>query len=206
MTEEAVSSDSAKTARYLSHLKPLQAVLEAYCRRHLHDPNGVEDVLQEMLTKTFRDFHLYREGTNFRAWVFRYLNLEILAWNRKHRRIPETAVVELAAEPSDELFETDLETVHELPDNILQRCDETLAAAIRDLSEAERSVLLLRAIGEFAYREISDILSLPVGTVMSHLSRARGKLRRRLQADAVDPACERSARGSWPAPREETGE
>lgn len=175
-----MGSDGNKTKRFLAHLEPLRGVLEGYCRRHLNDPNGTEDVLQEMLTKTFRDFDVYQEGTNFRAWAFRYLNLEILAWNRRHHRVPNSSAMEPTADPSPDSIDVPPGTLHEIPDDVLDQCDETLASAIRELLEAERSCLLLRAIGDFKYREIAEILGLPVGTVMSHLSRARAKLRVRL--------------------------
>jgi DNA-directed RNA polymerase specialized sigma24 family protein len=51
----------------MRHLEPLQGALEAYCRRLLRDPNGLRDTLQSAAANAFRDFHLYVEGTNFRA-------------------------------------------------------------------------------------------------------------------------------------------
>ena len=172
-----------RAARFLRHLEPLQAALEAYCRRSVHDPNSAEDVLQEAVSKAFRDFHLYAEGTNFRAWIFRYLNLEIYAGNRSFHRERREALIE---EPTIEdvwehaLDEPLIERLLDEPDRILSRCDEALANAIAELSPLERSVLLLRAIGQFKHREMADILEVPMGTIMSALSRARAALRLRL--------------------------
>lgn len=78
-----MNSDSARAERFLRHLEPLQGAMEAYCRQSLHDPQCLEDTLQNALADSFRDSHLYVENTNFRAWVFRYLNLEILEQNRR---------------------------------------------------------------------------------------------------------------------------
>jgi len=172
-----------RAARFLQHLEPLKAALEAYCRRSVHDPNAAEDVLQEAVSKAYRDFQLYAEGTNFRAWIFRYLNLEIYAGNRSFHRERREALTE---EPTVEEFwehaidEPLIERLLSEPERILSHCDDAMATAIDELSPLERSVLLLRAIGQFKHREMADILEVPMGTIMSALSRARARLRLRL--------------------------
>ena len=172
-----------RAARFLQHLEPLKAALEAYCRRSVHDPNSVQDVLQEAVGKAYRDFHMYAEGTNFRAWMFRYLNLEIYAGNRSFQRQRHEA---LTLEPTVEdvweraIEEPLVERLLERSERILDQCDEALAEAIAELSPLERSVLLLRAIGQFKHREMSEILEVPMGTIMSALSRGRSRLRLKL--------------------------
>jgi RNA polymerase sigma-70 factor (ECF subfamily) len=143
----------------------------------------VEDVLQEAVGTAYRDFHLYAEGTNFRAWIFRYLNLTIYAGNRSYQR--ERSEVLTNDPPVEDVWdqaidEPLIELILERPEKVLGHCDDVLAAAITDLSPLERSVLLLRAIGKFKNREMSDILELPMGTVMSAVSRGRSRLRLRL--------------------------
>lgn len=183
----AHSSDD-RSARFLRHLEPLQAALEAYCRRSVHDSNFAEDVLQEAVGKAFRDFHRYAEGTNFRAWIFRYLNLEIYAGSRSfHRQRLESLVVEPTIEEvwQQSIDEPLVERLLEKSEHVLDQCDDALAEAIADLSPLERSVLLLRAIGQFKHREMAEILEVPMGTVMSALSRGRIRLRQQL-ADYAD--------------------
>lgn len=185
-----MSGESAKTMRFLMHLEPLQGALEAYGRRNLSDPNEIEDVLQTVVGNAYRDFHLYSEGTNFRAWMFRYLNLEIFNRNRRYERHSHEALHgDVVAEHSWEraVAEGAFDSLHESYDDILQHCDEPLAEAVRGLAPLERSALLLRAVGEFKYREIAEILEIPVGTVMSHLARGRARLRRRLAEHFGDP-------------------
>lgn len=183
-----MSGDSHREARFVEHLEPLQGALEAYCQRHLNDRSSVEDVLQNAVAKAFRDFDLYAENTNFRAWIFRYVTWETFAANR--RRTAST-VEDLSGETSregdweDSWDEERMDVpawrqLREDPHWLLERCDQELAAAIKDLPERERSVLLLRAIGEFKYEEMGKILNVPVGSVMGYLSRARAKLRSRL--------------------------
>jgi len=180
-------SNDERTARFLRHLEPLEAALEAYCRRSVHDSNAVEDVLQEAISKAFRDFHLYAEGTNFRAWIFRYLNLEIYVGNRSfHRQRSEALSSDPAVETIWEqaIDEPLVERLLERPHEILDYCDEALAEAIRELSPLERSVVLLKSIGQFKHREMSEILEVPMGTVMSALSRGRSRLRMKLAEHA----------------------
>ncbi len=172
-----------RAARFLRHLEPLESALEGYCRRSVQDPNAVEDVLQEAIGTAYRDFHLYVEGTNFRAWIFRYLNLTIHAGNRSYQRERRQA---LTAEPTiedvwDQAIDAPLlEVLLEEPERVLSHCDEALSSAITELSPLERSVLLLHAIGKFKHREMSEILEVPMGTIMSALSRGRARLRTRL--------------------------
>jgi RNA polymerase sigma-70 factor (ECF subfamily) len=178
-----LGSGRAKAETFLRHLQPLQGPLEAYCRRSLWDRNATADVLQSAVANAFRDFHLYAEGSNFRAWMFQYAHLEVLNSNRKHRRdrhkeLPADLSVEETWQPArDEALSR---VLLEDPDPLLDRCDEALAAALRGLTAIERSVFLLRAVGDFTYREIAEIVAIPLGTVMSSLSRARLRLREKL--------------------------
>ena len=178
-----MSKGRTKAENFMRHLEPLQGALEAYCRRSLHDPNSVRDVLQSAIANAYRDFHLYVEGTNFRAWIFRYAHLETLNSNRKYAR---TRHEELPADLSVEdtwqlaLDEPLFKVLLDDPDPVLDQCDTALARAVRELAPLERAVLLLQAIGEFKYREMAEILQVPIGTVMSTLARSRVRLRQRL--------------------------
>jgi RNA polymerase sigma-70 factor (ECF subfamily) len=168
----------------MRHLQPLQGALEAHCRRSLRSPGEVGDVLQATVANAYRDFHLYVEGTNFRAWIFRYLNGEILNANRRAGRLPRTLGT-MADLPVEETWEMALdeplaEALRDDPEAVLDQCDQVLAEAVRDLPPQEQAVLLLRALGEFKYREMAEILGIPLGTVMTCLSRGRHRLRQRL--------------------------
>lgn len=143
----------------------------------------MEDILQNAVTKAFRDFHLFTDGTNFRAWMYRYLNMEIYAGNRDYLRSRHESLT--VANTIEEVWEFALDTplVEQLinhSDLVLNHCDEALRGAIKDLRPLERSVLLLKAIGQLKHREISEVLDIPQGTVMSALARGRQRLRFRL--------------------------
>jgi RNA polymerase sigma-70 factor (ECF subfamily) len=175
------AKDEAET--FLQLLRPVQGPLEAYSRRMLRDRSEVEDVLQASVAGAFARFADYTAGTNFKAWMFRFVTLEIFNRNRKRRPLAiQELADDLAAEDGQGLADAEatFDAMLADPDVVLQHLDDTLVAALESLPPRERAVLLLRAIGEFSYAEIAALLAIPVGSVMGYLSRARNKLRRAL--------------------------
>lgn len=167
-----------KTERFISHLEPIQPPLAAYCRRALNDPDQVADALQSAIVNAFRDFDLYAEGTNFRAWMFRYVSYEVLNRNRAATRRRAAPAGDIQSEPGvGDQQAPSIDVLLDEPQVVLDQCDEVVAQAVLDLPDTQRSILLLRAIGDFKYREIAEILDVPVGTVMGLLSRSRERLR-----------------------------
>lgn len=182
IVETCVAGHPEDAERFVRLLEPVRAALESFCVRHLRDLGAVADVLQTAVALAYRDFGEYAEGTNFRAWIFRYVSLQIRSRNRdewsRYGPLATDPMAEDRWEPP--AGEPLVDTLLASPERVLQQCDDVLAEAIARLNELERSVLLLRAIGEFQYREIADIVDVPIGTVMSALSRARRRLRERL--------------------------
>jgi RNA polymerase sigma-70 factor (ECF subfamily) len=156
----------------------LQRELEVYARRLLWEPQQVADVLQNAALRGFAAFDRYRENASFRAWMFKILTREAFALNRKHARIarhefqldPEEIAELPVTAPAAEAGLASGTALNEILEPELQR-------ALRTLSDPERAVLLLRSIGEMRYREISEALDLPMGSVMGYLARARQKMR-----------------------------
>lgn len=177
-------NDSRRAAQFVAHLEPIQRQLAGYCRRALSPPDEVADTLQSAVANAFRDFDKYAEGTNFRAWMYRYVTLEILNRNRStQRHLTETVEPERISEALAETFPFDgyrLSRLLEDPEAVLDHCDSLVATCVRELTEQERKIFLLRAMGDFKYREIAEIMDIPMGTVMSLLSRARIALREQL--------------------------
>jgi RNA polymerase sigma-70 factor (ECF subfamily) len=196
-----VRHSTDKAAEFQALLRPVQRPLEVYCRRMLRDARQVEDVLQGAVAAAFAKFDGYTPGTNFRAWMFRFVTLEIFNCNRKREPLPWGELpIEVAQEPTLELPAVDelLDALRRDPDALLEHFDDLIAAALRELPAPERAVLLLRAIGEFSYQEIHVLLSIPLGSVIGYLSRARQKLRRAL----ADYAAQRGIAGRGSSPRE----
>jgi len=163
--------------RFLSLLQPIERDLENYSRRMVFDRRDFEDALQNAVLRAFRAFDRYHDDASFRAWMFKILTNEIFSINRKRGRV---AQFEVAVEPEEieefasVAFATEVPTSWE---TLADALDEELVAALQKLNDAERAVLLMRAIGGLRYREISECLGVPLGSVMGNLSRARQKMR-----------------------------
>jgi RNA polymerase sigma-70 factor, ECF subfamily len=136
-------------------------------RRLSSDPAAAEDLVQETVLSAWRGFHQFRAGTNFRAWLFRILINAFLSRGRKKH----PTLVPLAA--------------RDFP----SRGDAAAAAEVRqaidELPVEQRTVVLLGVVEGFTCLEIAGMLSAPIGTVMSRLSRARQALRKRLAPKCV---------------------
>ena len=139
----------------------------------LRDRTEAEDLTQEVYYQAWKSFHRFEPGTNCRAWLFRIL------FNRMHQQRRKWFQLRTVKEP--EILEQTLAYEPPVPDTIR---DEDILAALRDLQPDYREVVLLADVEEFAYKEIASMLEIPVGTVMSRLSRGRKALRQRLAGAA----------------------
>ena len=135
-----------------------------------------EDLVQETYAKALKGFSSFQLGTNFRAWMYRILRNTFLT-SRTGLRATMTSALE------DEEDRTELAVEKDTPEKILidRSTSQMLEQAIGDLAIPFREVLLLCDVEEMSYQEISETLSIPIGTVMSRLSRARKTLRARLR-------------------------
>jgi RNA polymerase sigma-70 factor, ECF subfamily len=136
-----------------------------------------EDLVQETYAKALKGFPSFQPGTNFRAWIYRILRNTFLT---SRTGLKTTMTVPL---DSEEENGRELTSESQTPEAILiARADcQRLQSAIDDLPVASREILLLCEVEEMSYREIAEALSIPVGTVMSRLSRARKMLAERLR-------------------------
>lgn len=151
----------------------------------LWDKSKAEDAVQDAAIAAYRGFGNFTIGTNFKAWIFRYLVNTVFNLNRKAKRSLEVSLTEAeeAAIESPERAEVYHELLHD-PEAWLEQVSDGVRRAILELTPPQRMVFLLRSVEGFTYKEIASMIGAPIGTVMSHLSRARGRLRQRL-ADHV---------------------
>ncbi|TXH05670.1 MAG: sigma-70 family RNA polymerase sigma factor [Nevskiaceae bacterium] len=139
------------------------------------DPHDAEDVVQEAYLRAYRFFSGFRGGDG-RAWLLAIVRNTCHSWLARHRR-PQafqdfSELEEELAAPQDDGPEQQL----------LRECDrQQLVRALTQLPLDFREVLVLRELEELSYQEIADIAAVPIGTVMSRLSRGRRLLRARLE-------------------------
>jgi RNA polymerase sigma-70 factor, ECF subfamily len=135
-----------------------------------------EDLVQETYAKALKGFSSFRLGTDFRAWMFRILRNTFLT-----SRTGLRATMTLSLDSEEE--KPALAAENDTPETILiERSNrQQVQSAIDDLPAHFREILLLCEVEEMSYQEIAETLSIPIGTVMSRLSRARKTLRDALQ-------------------------
>jgi RNA polymerase sigma-70 factor (ECF subfamily) len=135
-----------------------------------------EDLVQETYAKALKGFSSFRLGTNFRAWMYRILRNTFLT-----SRAGLKAAMTVPLDAEEDRPEVAVERA--TPETLLfeRSKRDLLESAIDELPIYYREVLLLCDVEEMSYQEISEILSIPIGTVMSRLSRARRTLRDRLR-------------------------
>ena len=142
-----------------------------------------EDLVQETYAKALKGFASFRLGTNFRAWMYRILRNTFLT---SRTGLKTTMTVPLDAEEDGPELAVERDTPETL---LLERANrELLQSAMDDLPVHFREILLLCEVEEMSYQEISETLSVPIGTVMSRLSRARQALRTRLRSQLQEGA------------------
>lgn len=150
---------------------PYLADLYRYAALLLRDAAEAEDLVQEVYLEAWKSFHRFEPGTNCRAWLFRILFHRLHHLRRKLAKFSqEEAFASPAAEES---------IVAEQPVGQEIR-DEDVLKALEKVPVDFREVVLMADVEEFSYREIAETMKVPVGTVMSRLSRGRKLLRQEL--------------------------
>ena len=173
--------DDAEFARAaLSHIDSLYGTALRLTRRAA----DAEDLVQDTYLKAFRSAHQFEPGTNLKAWLFTILHNTFRNIRRHDGRSPvdvDSEAVERAANDG----EADLS-----PEQILSRqtLDADLQGALDALPEAFRQAVWLRDVEELTYAEMAQVLDVPIGTVMSRISRGRRALSQGLQARRARPA------------------
>ena len=150
---------------------PLLDPLYNFARWMSGDADEARDLVQETFAKSLKNVNSFREGTNFRAWMFRILrNTFLTSRTGLERRNTE--------QESEQGFEDSVVT-QETPEVVLiRRADtELVQQGIANLQHGFQEVLILADLEEMKYQEIALALDIPIGTVMSRLARARKQLK-----------------------------
>jgi RNA polymerase sigma-70 factor (ECF subfamily) len=169
--------ESSELARFEAAVLPhLDAAytLARYLTRNEHD---AEDVVQDACVRALKYFDGFRgeEGASARAWLLAIVRNTAYSWQRRHR-------ADALATEFDETQHSDA-VADEHPEGVLlqKAAKETLGRALDRLAPEFREVIVLRELEGLSYKEISEVAGVPVGTVMSRLSRARTRLHEALR-------------------------
>ena len=157
-----------------------------------------EDLVQETYLRAYRGYSNFTEGTNLRAWLFRILtNTFINTYRAKQRRVQETELDDVEdlylykrISGIDVASRSAEDTLFEL------FTDDEVKAALEALPESFRMPVLLADVEDFSYKEIAEMLDIPIGTVMSRLHRGRKAMQKAL----IDFATERGLLERTPEP------
>ena len=153
-------------AAALPHLNDLYRTAS----RLLGDAARADDVIQDVYLQAWKSFDQFELGTNCRAWLFKILFHTVNHYRRKWLNIR-------MAKEGEEIIEQAIAPSPPVPEHIT---DEQMLAALAGIPQDFRAVVLLTDVEEFSYKEAAGILNVPIGTVMSRLSRGRKLLRERL--------------------------
>jgi RNA polymerase sigma-70 factor (ECF subfamily) len=180
----------ADPATFVDQAMPFMDSLYTAALRMTRNAADAEDLVQETYLKAYRAFDRFEEGTNLKAWLYRILTNTFINSYRARKRRPD---------------EQDLDDVEDFylyrrlggleaaaigrsaEDDVLDwLTDAEVKAALESLPEQFRMAVLLADVEGFSYKEIADILEIPIGTVMSRLHRGRRGLQKRLYDFAVE--------------------
>jgi RNA polymerase sigma-70 factor (ECF subfamily) len=175
MVRLGVPRDEEPSAGFEELAMPLFDSLYNFARWLAQNSHDAEDLVQETYLKALRSFASFRYGTNFRAWMFQILRNTFLS---SRTRLDRRMTVAMDSEEGEPELVANTKT----PETILMiRSNSHLVqCAIEDLPVHYRETLLLCEVEEMSYQEIAEVLSIPIGTVMSRLARARKAVRESL--------------------------
>jgi len=170
--------------RFERDVLPLVGQLKAAALGMTRNRHDAEDLVQDTLARAYAAFHQFTPGTNLRAWLYRVLATTFLDTCRKRRREPGQLLrgeFDDLQVPSDRLSQpvrsAEAEALGRLPGSEVMQ-------ALRSLPPGFGAAIYLADIEGYPYREVAEILGIPIGTVMSRLHRGRERLRTRLASRA----------------------
>jgi RNA polymerase sigma-70 factor, ECF subfamily len=191
----------ADQAQFAELAMPYMSALYSAALRMTRNPADAEDLVQETYLRAYRGFGGFREGTNLKAWLYKILTNTFINTYRAKKRRPDEVDLDDSTEDfflfrrlggleaADANRTPETEVLDSIPDEVVKE-------ALEALPEQFRMAVLLADVEGFSYKEIAEIMDVPIGTVMSRLHRGRKALQkslwefageRGLRPDPVEP-------------------
>jgi len=139
------------------------------------DPAGADDLVQSTLERALSRWNSRRDATALKPWLFAILHRQFLSARRRSRRYATLLERFQATEPAEQ------------PSAEREATAQSALKVLEELPSEQRSLLLWVSVEGLSYQEVAEILEIPIGTVMSRLSRARQALRRSLEGEIRTP-------------------
>lgn len=182
MSQQAPTDEAALRERFERDVIPMLPSLYGAAMRLTRNPADAEDLIQDTYLRAFRGFAGFKEGTNLKAWLYRILTNSFINTYRKRQREPQTVD---GPDDIDEWYLFDRLGSRSVEDSaeseVLDRMpDEDVKRALESIPESFRMAVLLADVEGFSYKEIAEIMDVPIGTVMSRLHRGRKALEKAL--------------------------
>jgi RNA polymerase sigma-70 factor (ECF subfamily) len=177
-----VKAENSTAGEFERLAMPLFDSLYNFARWLAHDEAEAEDLVQEAFTKALRGFSSFTPGTDFRAWIFRILRNTFLTSRTGLRsRLTESL-------DDDEEGGGSVAVTWETPESLAlaSATREALQSALERLPVGYREVILLCDVEEMKYKDIAEVLAIPIGTVMSRIARGRKLLRESLSGERAE--------------------
>jgi RNA polymerase sigma-70 factor, ECF subfamily len=172
--KEPFSEGDVLWATFVSEAMPHASSLFRIALWLTRDQTEAEDLLQETLTEALGSFHRFTQGTNCRAW------LVSIMYHRQSKRRRNATRLQLVSDAEERIAET----VAFEPPTPQHLTDEEVKSALERLPRTFQEVVILADIEEMSYKEIASAIGVPLGTVMSRISRGRKQLRAELASYA----------------------
>jgi len=195
----ADETDAELAARFERDVIPFLNALFGGAMRMTLQHADAEDLVQETMERAYAGFRTFQQGTNLKGWLFRIqANAHISGHRRRMRRPAELPINTLhdwqlvadAERSPRALRSAEVEVLESLPDSDIRSALDALPVALR-------MAVYYADVEGFAYKEISDIMGTPLGTVMSRIHRGRSQLRVLLSALAADRGYSRVHQARW---------
>jgi RNA polymerase sigma-70 factor (ECF subfamily) len=174
----------ADKTKFSEQAMPFMDALYTAAMRLTHNAADAEDLVQETYLKAYRAYESFEEGTNLRAWLYRILTNTFINSYRSKKRRPDESDIEEVEDlyPYRRLGGLEAAAAgRSAEDELLDWfTDAEVKEAVEALPEQFRMAVLLSDVEGFSYKEIAEILDIPIGTVMSRLHRGRKALQREL--------------------------